>query len=157
MGARHVDKLEKYVLCFEIRSRDWRVDCFAVEVGARGYCSESLRLCFRALDFKNKIIKSALTSLRQIAIKSSFVIWLSRDSKTWDKDFIGEDPLGKMPRNHHTCKKPPRPAASYPVVKETQLISNKACGLVNKGITCYVNSIVQSLRTLKKFGPFFYL
>jgi len=46
------------------------------------------RFCFRSLGFKNKEIKSYLKSLSKVAVKSSFVIWLSRDSNVWDKDFV---------------------------------------------------------------------
>jgi len=89
MEARHRDKLEKYApLCSAISQKGWKVNCFAVEVSARGFCSESLRFCFRSLGFRNKEIKSSLKSLSKAAVEPSFVIWLSRDSKVWDKDFV---------------------------------------------------------------------
>ena len=40
MEARHQVKLEKYaLLCTEISHQGWLVNCFAVEVGARGFCA----------------------------------------------------------------------------------------------------------------------
>ena len=61
MEARYSDKFHKYnSLCSEISIKGWQVDYFAVEMGARGYCAESLRFCFRALCFQTKVTKSAL-------------------------------------------------------------------------------------------------
>ena len=65
-------------------------------MGARGYCSESLRFCLKALGFKAKASKSALKQISTAAVRSSFVIWLSRDSRTWDKSFVCEDTLSSL-------------------------------------------------------------
>ena len=47
----HDTKLMKYeALKSSIVLSDWQVDIFAVEVGARGYCSKSMLTCLRTLD-----------------------------------------------------------------------------------------------------------
>jgi len=143
--SRHRKKLEKYAfLCSEISRKGWKVNSYAVEIGARGFCSESIRCCLRSLGFKNRVIKSTLKSLSQIAVRSSFVIWLSRDSKVWDQDFV-EDPLNSVPKpkdidpvptkvSSTSTKVPPSrsPSASVPL-QEEKTVNRKLCGLVNKG------------------------
>ena len=69
---------------------------FAVEIDARGYCTESLRFCFRALGFQTKVTKSALKQFSIVAVQSSFFIWLSRDSKIPDKNFVSENTPGSL-------------------------------------------------------------
>ena len=82
---RHKMKIANYMsLCEEIRSNKWNVDFFAVEVGARGYCAESMRCCLYKLGFSNKLCRTTLKSLSSCALKCSFYIWLSRNNKTWE-------------------------------------------------------------------------
>ena len=50
MEAWHNVKVNKYMpLKSVIESNGWNVDLFAVEVGARGYCSRSVLCCFKSL------------------------------------------------------------------------------------------------------------
>ena len=89
----HKKKINSYFpLCTAIRENGWVVHFFAVEVGARGYCSESVRCCLHQLGFSNKLCRSSLKSFSLCASKCSFYIWLSRTSKEWERP---EDPKGK--------------------------------------------------------------
>ena len=81
---RHIEKSIKYnPLILEIQKNDWQVDSFAVEVGARGYCSTSLKQCFRALGFSSKQVRDSLPSIGRISLECSFHIWLSRNTSEW--------------------------------------------------------------------------
>ena len=56
METWHTSKLQKYsCLVNTIKCNGWCVDLFAVEVGARGYCSRSLTSCLKRLGFPNKL------------------------------------------------------------------------------------------------------
>ena len=158
--SRHSDKVLKYSsLCQDIRSKDWKVFFFAVEVGARGYCAETVKTCLRSLGFSSKRVRSSLKLLSLCAIKSSFVIWMSRDSKEWDSSYLlerrEEQPIRKTPPNS-----PSRQPSSGHLPsstkrqEETSTIPSpvvKLNGLLNKGNTCYVNSILQCLHALTNF------
>ena len=57
MSQWHEEKSQKYYPLFcSIRSNDWSVCFFAIEVGARGFCAGSVRSCFRSLGFNNRLI-----------------------------------------------------------------------------------------------------
>ena len=158
--SRHSDKVLKYShLCQDIRSKDWKVFFFAVEVGARGYCAKTVRVCLRSLGFPNKRVTSSLKSLSLCAIKSSFVIWMSRDSKEWDSSYLLEKnddrPIKITPKYTSSCQSSTnRTQPSGERQKEASNITSsnfKLNGLLNKGNTCYVNSILQCLRALTSF------
>ena len=52
MESWHSTKISKYLaLKTIIELKDWCVEHFAVEVGARGYCSKSFLCCFEKLGF----------------------------------------------------------------------------------------------------------
>ena len=56
MESWHSDKLIRYSgLVNMIKHNGWYVDLFAVEVGARGYCSRSLTICLKRIGFPNKL------------------------------------------------------------------------------------------------------
>ena len=77
--------MNKYTpLCAEMRGNGWSVDIFAVEVGARGYCAESIRCCLRQLGFTNKQCRKSLKLFSSCALKASFYVWMSRSSKEWE-------------------------------------------------------------------------
>ena len=130
-----------------------------MEVGARGYCAETVRICLRSLGFSSKRVTSSLKSLSLCAIKSSFVIWMSRDSKEWDSSYLSERKDDRPTKSTSTkvsmC--PPSSARAPPSgvrQKVTSHVSSekfKLNGLLNKGNTCYVNSILQCLRALTSF------
>ena len=60
----------------------WLVSLFfAVEVGAKGYYSTSLKSCLLRLRFPGKLVRTILKSLSLASLKSSFQIRQARDSK----------------------------------------------------------------------------
>ena len=54
-----------------------------VEVGARGFTGQSLRTCFKILNLTNKEIKVALDSVSKVALRATYTLWLSRNTKTF--------------------------------------------------------------------------
>ena len=70
MESWHSTKINMYLaLKTIIESNGWCVELFAVEFGARGYCSKSVLCCFKKLGFNNTLIRNT--------IKKSFVSdWL---------------------------------------------------------------------------------
>ena len=55
-------------------------------MGARGYCSTSVRSCLFALGFSNKRVKDALQRFGRVALECSFHIWLCRNTREWTFD-----------------------------------------------------------------------
>ena len=89
MESWHHKKVEKYnQLCNAVKQNGWKVHFFAVEIGACGYCAESLRICFRQLGFNNKHTKAAVKELSSVAMQCSFSIWLSRGNAVWDSTLL---------------------------------------------------------------------
>ena len=84
MESWHSIKLSKYLpLVDVIRRSGWSVDLFAIEVGARGYCSRSVPLCLKNLGFTNKEAFLVSRQLGYTSMKASFCIWFSRVSPVW--------------------------------------------------------------------------
>ena len=82
MESWHGTKINKYlVLKTIIKSKGWCVELFAVEVGARGYCSKSVLCCFKKLGFNNKLIRNTIKKLSQSSMECSFCIWVARNNK----------------------------------------------------------------------------
>ena len=87
----NLGKINKYGVSSElqekIRRNGWDCLCFPVEVGARGYCSTSVRGCLRKLGLgkirTNRVIKEAGDS----ALRSSFWIWLGRERFQWEAGY----------------------------------------------------------------------
>ena len=65
MEVCHQQKFEKYEpLSTSIKSNGWPVYLFAIEVGARGYCSTTAKFCLLSLlGFSGKLLKQKLSSL----------------------------------------------------------------------------------------------
>ena len=69
----HERKLSKYVdLVAECEGAGWKSQLFAVEVGARGYASESLNRCLRALGLNIQRVKRCVKEAAAAALRSSF-------------------------------------------------------------------------------------
>ena len=168
MPIWHEKKYDKYSpLCAAIKSNGWSVDLFAVEVGARGYCSETVRSCLRRLGLTNKLCRSALKSLSTTSMKCSFYIWLSRDTKDWsleneNSSFVATErppstkprPLFKdLTRNSQKQDSATESSAKPPQQdkENSKPIRYHNKGLLNKGNTCYVNAILQCLNVLPQF------
>ena len=126
----------------------WEVHLFPVEVGARGYCGTSIKSCFLRLGFSNKLVHSLLKSLSKTSIKSSFHIWQSWDTRHWNTPV----PFGQTPNVFKTNVRSPNPKPKTTGIKKmsnTQKSSKKVhltsvnVEIVNKGNTCYINSVLQ--------------
>ena len=66
----HDVKKENYhALCSAISSNGWKVSFFAVEVGARGYCAESLLSCLHCLGLPSKLYRSTIKILSSVSLK----------------------------------------------------------------------------------------
>ena len=174
--ARHKQKVDKYfALCEAIRFNKWVVHFFAVEVGARGYCASNVRSCFKKLGFSNKACKSLLKTVSMTSIETSFEIWKSRNAKAWTLDAeertklkaqtpidnCGEDREISFKCVPSTSEKSSDACSSvqtaYTLVKSSDTLVNlpisvsSFTGLLNKGNTCYANSILQCLKNLPEF------
>ena len=58
-----------------------------MEVGARGYCANTVRSCLRRLGFDNKLCRNALKVLSTTSLTCSFKIWMCRNSKNWSQEY----------------------------------------------------------------------
>ena len=137
MEAWQNAKVNKYMpLKSVIGNNGWNVDLFAVEVGARGYCSRSVLCCFKSLGLRNCTINTTIKQLSKCSMECSFCIWLARNNKAWFSKEIDlslktpEDPLAHQNPQSTTSKTP------LPV------------GFINKGNICYANAILQVLSVL---------
>ena len=134
-----------------ISSNHWIPELFAIEVGARGYCSRSLTTCLKRLGFCNKSAFSSAKKLGHTSMTASFCIWLSRQNKVWTQDVPTLAPTlspKSQENNGRTkCKvKPPRPPTKASVHKSK--INAVHAGFINKGNTCYANSILQAISVI---------
>ena len=84
METWHNVKINKYLpLKSVIESNGWSVDLFAVEVGARGYCSRSVLCCFKSLGLRNRTINTTIKQISKCSMECCFCIWLTRNNKAW--------------------------------------------------------------------------
>ena len=84
MKTWRATKLSKYSTLMEvIRSNKWYVDLFAVEVGARGYPSTSVKKALQKLGLSNRLSNKTVKTLGRISMECSFFIWIRRNSKEW--------------------------------------------------------------------------
>ena len=99
MEVCHQQKFEKYEpLSTSIKSNGWPVYLFAIEVGARGYCSTTAKFCLLSLlGFSGKLLKSEIKQLSLSSLKASFQIWLSRDCNSWLEEKVTISPMKKTP------------------------------------------------------------
>ena len=81
----HQGKLLRYAdLLADCVSAGWRPHLYAVEVGARGYASESLQRCLRILGLNEQRVKRCVKEASEAALRSSFWIWIKREDTSWD-------------------------------------------------------------------------
>ena len=82
MESWHSIKINRYLaLKTIIESNGWCMELFAVEVGARGYCSKFVLCCFKKLGFSNTLIRNTIKKLSKSSMECSFCIWLARNNK----------------------------------------------------------------------------
>ena len=84
MESWHSTKINKYLaLKTTIESNGWSVELFAVKVGARGYCSNSVLCYLKKLGFHNTLLRNNIKNLSKLSMECSFCIWLVRNNKEW--------------------------------------------------------------------------
>ena len=84
MESWHNAKVNKYLPLKSITENNGSsVDLFAVEVGARGYCSRSVLCCFKSLGLKNRTINITRKQISTCSMECSFCIWLAINNKAW--------------------------------------------------------------------------
>ena len=85
MESWHSNKINKYLaLKTSIESNGWCVEHFAVQVGARGYCSKSVLCSFKKPGFSNTLIRDTIKKLSKSCMECLFCIWLARNNKDWN-------------------------------------------------------------------------
>ena len=152
MPFRHSIKLTKYSALVEyILLNGWCVDLFAIEVGARGYCSRSATTCLKRLGFGNKLAFSTAKTLGHKSMESSIYIWLARN---WSQNATDLIDSSNQPQPSHSAtsvlpnSKKPLPSKATIPVKPPIPVKPACAGLINKGNTCYANSILQALKVI---------
>ena len=119
------------------------VELFAVEVGARGYCCKSVLCCFKKLGFSNAFIRNTIEKLSKSSMECSFCIWLARNNKDLNPSTANcnlNDP------SKETCNSPSSLSSLKQTIKPvSNAKSTRPVGFINKGNTCYANSILQVL------------
>ena len=126
-----------------IENNGWNVDLFAVEVGARAYCSSSVLCCFKSIGLRNRTINTTIKELSKFLMECSFCIWLARKNKAWSSKEI--DLSLKMPEDPLVHQNPPSTTSKTNSWKTN---SPLPVGFINIGNTCYANAILQALSVL---------
>ena len=146
MESWHCTKINKSsALKTIIESKGWCVELFAVEVGARGYCSRSVLCCFKKLGLNNKLIRNTIKKLSKSSMECSFCIWLARNNKEWTPAAIC--------KLNGSSKETYNSESSMSSLKQTtkpgaNAKSLQSVGFINKGNTSYANSILQILSVI---------
>ena len=137
IGSAHVSKTSKYsYLIAMCQKAGWVVHFFAVEVGARGYASVSLKICFSKLGLSGRKLKEAINDASLAASKGSFWIWLKRTEVEWDSKRTYKRKI-----NASACATKSAPQISN-IPKSVVRLPR---GIVNLGNTCYVSASIQSI------------
>ena len=80
----HQRKSEKYGkpggLCDEIRNRGWKVELMPVEVGVLGYIAVTTQKALKRVGIWTKGLE---TTLSEIALRCSYVIFVSHKTMAW--------------------------------------------------------------------------
>ncbi|XP_057305420.1 uncharacterized protein LOC130642351 [Hydractinia symbiolongicarpus] len=157
METWHSTKMSKYnPLVNIIKQNGWHIDLFAIEVGARGYCSRSVSSCLKRLGLDRKKTFQAARQLGDMCMKASFCIWVARNTKVWNEhshipiSTSCSIPTPLMPKaKQPTVTKPNRPVKAGPDPPTHSKVIH--AGLINKGNTCDATSILQALTAIPSF------
>ena len=122
------------------------MELFAVEVRATGYSSKSVLCCFKKFGFNNKLIRNTIKKLSKSSMECSFCIWLARNNKEWT-------PSATNCKLNDSSKETYNSQSSMSSLKQTTKPGSNAkslrpVGFINKGNTCYTNSILQILSVI---------
>ena len=162
-GAHSRKSVTYNELVEEIKRNGWGVNMFAIEVGARGYCAESVRSTLSAVGLSGRQIKDLIKKVSRTSLTASFAIWLARETPGWDmsstfsesretlnidghvkskfaKDILTEVPLSDPRNRPESESEPPHQNLSW----KKPSSSREFRGIANKGATCYANSILQA-------------
>ena len=146
MESWHSTTINKHLaLKATIESNRWSVELFAVEVGARGYCSKSILCCLKKLGFNNTFIRSNIKNFSKSSMECSFCIWLARNNKEW----TSTTNLKVKGSLKESCNSPsPMPYPKQKINPVSKANSIRPIGFINKGNTCYANSVLQVLSVM---------
>lgn len=72
-------------------SVNWDTHYYTIEIGCRGYCSQSLIKCLRELGIPHTATKNAREKIIDTVQRCSYIIWCKRNSQDWT------DPVMKIP------------------------------------------------------------
>ena len=72
-------------LVAECENRSWTTHYFPVEIGSRGFYNTSLPKCLTALGVPKGKRKGIMDHAAKTALRGSYAIWLSRNSKAFQK------------------------------------------------------------------------
>ena len=132
MEAWHNAKINKYLpLKSVIENNSWSVDLFAVEVGAKRYCSRSVLCCSKSLGWKNCIMNTTIKQISKCSMECFFCIWLARSNKAWSTKEI--DLSLKTPQDPLVYQNPLSTPSKASLLK---INSPLPVGFINKGNTC---------------------
>ena len=93
--------------------------------------------------FSNTVIRNTIKKLSKSSMKCSFCIWLVRNKEDWTPS------TANCNLNHpskETCNSPSSQSSLNQTIKPaSNAKSTRPVGFINKGNTCYANSILQVL------------
>ena len=120
----------------------WTVSFFAVEVGARGYASVSLRRCLAKLGFFGTKLRSVIDEAATAASRASFWIWMKRDEEWQEASYPKKGTRTAI-----------RPSRVKPKIGPERVISvsgrtSLPRGLVNVGNSCFLNASLQAVKSV---------
>ena len=151
MLERHTAKVNKYSsLCECIVDNGWEVHFFAVEVGARGYCGNTLRRMFCRLGMRTSEVKKCIKSLGVISTQCSFFLWLNRNTKIWCKPDLNCPVSSVVIKPRATSPPERRSLLVNRQDKQSHCVVTHVGGFKNMGNSCFVNSILQVFSVLPR-------
>lgn len=144
-NTRNLDKSKRYQdLCVDIKLNGSIPNLFLVEVGARGYCGQSLTSCLRRLGQSAKSANSAVKTLSLTAMKAFFEIGITRNSPILSKRESSSNNKTKSYIDNNNSTLPYRRS------------SCSITGLFNKDNTCYISTIKSIVLVVLKLLKFHY-